>query len=181
MFANRVLARYGSGAVSLIHLTNDASGSVLLPRLVDLGPEASRAHSVLAEFVKTFGARDDKLGRDGAAWFNHTVAQLHHLIASVRACELAGVEKTEILQLIEQVIEAYAQSPFIWYIQFWPRGYQGDYLIVSTSLSRRTSRHPARSLGMSNSNACLPPWHSSTATSRSPGRTHPARSSKVPC
>ena len=81
--------------------------------------------------VVGFCALDREAGNMPAHELYHTaLAHVHDICAAVVACENAGIDRDEIVAIMEPAREIHARSPFVNRLQTWPRGYPGDFETV---------------------------------------------------
>jgi extracellular factor (EF) 3-hydroxypalmitic acid methyl ester biosynthesis protein len=62
--------------------------------------------------------------------YHTALASVHEICAAVVACESSGMERDEIVAILEPAREIHARSPFVNRLQTWPRGYPGDFETV---------------------------------------------------
>jgi extracellular factor (EF) 3-hydroxypalmitic acid methyl ester biosynthesis protein len=81
------------------------------------------------------GARFVELERDAhevTEWklYHEVLAAVHEICAAAVDCEMAGVEREDIIGVLGEVRRIHARSPFVDRLQRWPRGYPGDFQTV---------------------------------------------------
>jgi ubiquinone/menaquinone biosynthesis C-methylase UbiE len=62
--------------------------------------------------------------------YHEVLAAVHEICAAIVDLEEQGVERGEILEVMEPVRAIHARSPFVNRLQTWPRGYPGDFETV---------------------------------------------------
>ena len=97
-------------------------GNPYLARLVD-------EIATLRENVEAFVALEESDARP-VQLYHQVLGAVHQLCASIVACEEAGFNREQILQVLEPVRRIHARSDFVRRLQQWPRGYPGDFETV---------------------------------------------------
>jgi SAM-dependent methyltransferase len=97
-------------------------GSPYLARLVD-------EISTLREGVEAFVAIEES-DAGPVQLYHQVLGAVHQLCASIVACEEAGFNREQIVQVLEPVRRIHARSDFVRRLQQWPRGYPGDFETV---------------------------------------------------
>jgi len=62
--------------------------------------------------------------------YHAVLASVHAICAAIVDAEDEGVERDEIVEILEPVRAIHARSPFVERLQKWPRGYPGDFETV---------------------------------------------------
>src|SRR5436853_1526971 len=62
--------------------------------------------------------------------YHAVLASVHAICAAIVDAEEEGMERDEIVEIIEPVRAIHARSPFVHRLQSWPRGYPGDFETV---------------------------------------------------
>ena len=67
--------------------------------------------------------------------YHAVLASVHAICAAIVDAEEEGLERDEIIDIIEPVRAVHARSPFVHRLQSWPRGYPGDFETVESICS----------------------------------------------
>jgi extracellular factor (EF) 3-hydroxypalmitic acid methyl ester biosynthesis protein len=62
--------------------------------------------------------------------YHRVLSSVHEICASIIECEREGHSREEIVEVLRDVRELHAASPFVDRLQRWPRGYPGDFETV---------------------------------------------------
>jgi extracellular factor (EF) 3-hydroxypalmitic acid methyl ester biosynthesis protein len=112
-------------------LKNQASS--ISPTLLDTGIIKSR----LAELVREFVQLSFLNSSPNSTFFNRVASSMHHMCAMIGECELTGISREEILELVKDAREIHGRSPFVSRLQKWPRGYQGDFETIDYLMNQQ--------------------------------------------
>ena len=97
-------------------------GNPYLARLVD-------EITTLREGVEAFVALEES-DAGPVQLYHEVLSAVHQLCASIVACEEAGFNREQIVEVLEPVRRIHARSDFVRRLQEWPRGYPGDFETV---------------------------------------------------
>lgn len=93
-------------------------------------PEPGACLDSLRTIVDRFVQLDRFPRRVAEARYHEVLALVHAVCAGVLACERAGLERPQIVEVLAPVREIHARSPFVRRLQEWPRNYPGDFETV---------------------------------------------------
>jgi extracellular factor (EF) 3-hydroxypalmitic acid methyl ester biosynthesis protein len=72
-----------------------------------------------------------------SAFFNKVVSSMHDMCSMIGECEILGVPRLEILDILRDARELHSKSPFVARLQRWPRGYQGDFETIDYLMNQQ--------------------------------------------
>jgi SAM-dependent methyltransferase len=84
------------------------------------------AISELKQAVKEFTALEQEIG-DFSTLYSRMISKTHNLTAAIRKCQIARMQREEILRFMSGPRNIYRRSPFVARVQDWERGYPGDF------------------------------------------------------
>lgn len=93
------------------------------PALID--DARKRLRNEVERFLELDCAEDSHAKR-----YHAVLASVHAICAAIVDAEDEGMERDEIVEIVEPVRAIHARSPFVRRLQEWPRGYPGDFETV---------------------------------------------------
>lgn len=69
--------------------------------------------------------------------FHLVVSGMHNVAAAARLCALAGISREQMLPALLRLQEVCCESPFTRHITEWPRGYMGDFEVITQICEQR--------------------------------------------
>jgi extracellular factor (EF) 3-hydroxypalmitic acid methyl ester biosynthesis protein len=105
------------------------------PSAATFGPDraitrALEARFALAESARAFCLLTPAGDETPEALHHRVMTAVHAICAQIVACQAAGLDREEIVSVLEPARTIHARSPFVRRLQEWPRGYPGDFETV---------------------------------------------------
>jgi len=96
----------------------------------------------MSEESTRFARMANALPADACGAAHLVGAAIHRLCEAIRGCELAGVDRKDVLEHLELPRQIHRRSPFIRRLQDWPRGYPGDFETIEALCAGQSQAQP---------------------------------------
>lgn len=128
--------RCGSN-ISSSHTSDGKLENISTPRRNSSVELQSETLEILANQANAFAAMDVHPQASELMGFHFAVSGMHNVAAAARQCALAGLTREQMCPALLKLQKVCSKSPFTRHITEWPRGYMGDFEVITQICEQR--------------------------------------------